>query len=74
MTTHRTAVKVTDDGVDRGGSLTFRSFLEDSKFFWTEYPQREDKYHPASGELFISVRWIGRKERSSCTHWVVRFR
>ena len=31
MTTQSTAVKSTD-GVDRGGSLTFRTFLEDSKF------------------------------------------
>jgi hypothetical protein len=36
MTTQSTAVKSTD-GVDRGGSLTFRTFLEDSKFFFTPY-------------------------------------
>jgi hypothetical protein len=36
MATQRTAVKSTD-GAGRGGSLTFRTFLEDSKFFWTEY-------------------------------------
>jgi hypothetical protein len=36
MTTQSTAVKSTD-GADRGGSLTFRTFLEDSKFFFTLY-------------------------------------
>jgi len=36
MTTQSTVVKSTDGG-DRGGSLTFRKFLEDSKFFWTAY-------------------------------------
>jgi hypothetical protein len=36
MTTQSTAVKSTD-GVDRLGSLTFRTFLEDSKFFFTLY-------------------------------------
>jgi hypothetical protein len=36
MTTQSTAVKSTD-GADRGGSLTFRTFPEDSKFFFTLY-------------------------------------
>jgi hypothetical protein len=36
MTTQSTAVKSTD-GADRGGSLTFRMFLEDTKFFFTLY-------------------------------------
>ena len=36
MTTQSTAVK-SPNRVDRGGSLTFRMFLEDSKFFFTLY-------------------------------------
>jgi hypothetical protein len=36
MTTQSTAVKSTDSA-NRGGSLTFRTFLEDSKFFFTLY-------------------------------------
>jgi hypothetical protein len=36
MTTQSTAVKSTH-AVDRGRSPTLRAFLEDTKFFWTEY-------------------------------------
>jgi hypothetical protein len=36
MATQSTAVKSTDR-TDGSGRLTFRVFLEDSKFFWTEY-------------------------------------
>jgi hypothetical protein len=36
MRTQSTAVKSTD-GVDRGGNLTLRMFLEDTKFFFTRY-------------------------------------
>jgi hypothetical protein len=36
MTTQSTAVRSTD-GVDRGEGLRFRTFLEDSKFFFTLY-------------------------------------
>jgi hypothetical protein len=34
----RVGGRMTTDGVDQGGSVTFlKMFLEDSKFFWTEY-------------------------------------
>jgi hypothetical protein len=36
MATQSAAVK-SSDGVNCRASLTFRTFLEDSKFFWTEY-------------------------------------
>jgi hypothetical protein len=36
MTTQSTGVRSTD-GADRGGRLTFQTFLEDSKFFFTLY-------------------------------------
>jgi hypothetical protein len=36
MATESTAVR-SSNGVDGRGSLTLRTFVEDSKFFWTEY-------------------------------------
>jgi len=40
-------------------------FIEDSKFFWTEYHGGTIKYHHALDEFFIPVLWIDRKECDS---------
>jgi hypothetical protein len=70
MATQNTAVK-SADSADRGRSLTSWTFLED---LLHPVSRRDGKYHPAFGDFFIPALWIGRKERSSCAHWVIRFR